>query len=56
MGEIIKTPKEVDRENRLKEFQEEYKKLVEKYQVDFQAIVQPMIKFVDLRNLKNLKK
>jgi len=49
--ELILTPeqKKEDADRRLKSFREEYQKLSEKYQIDINANVQPIIGFVDLK-------
>jgi Holliday junction resolvasome RuvABC endonuclease subunit len=49
---VSEQAKKDDQERRLKEFQEKYKKLVEEYQIDITAIVQPMMKFIDLKEKK----
>ena len=48
---IILTPeqKKEDIERRSKAFMEEYKKLVEKYGIDFQAQVQPSMRLINLK-------
>ena len=39
-------------EERIKNFQKEYKELVEKYQIDFSASVQPVMRLIDLKKPK----
>jgi hypothetical protein len=41
--------KKEDQERRLKEFQEKYNELVNEYQIDITAVVQPVMKFIDLK-------
>lgn len=48
MGEE-KTAEQIDQETRVAKFQEGYKKLVEEFEIDFTATIQPVMKIVDLK-------
>lgn len=50
--ELTLEQRKADSEKRLKEFQEEYKKLVDKYQIDISAEVKPVMGFMDLKYQK----
>ena len=48
VGEV-KSAEQIDQEERVAKFQEGYKKLVEEFQIDFTATIQPVMKIVDLK-------
>ena len=48
-ADLTEEQKKAEQEARLKAFQDEYRKLVEKYQIDLQATVTPIIRFVDIK-------